>query len=111
MLSEFLAPDHFRLQAFNTGEAGLVGLQKQEFDLAILDIMLPGMNGIEVLKEIRKTSDIPVIMLSAVTASSFRHFLTMLNAQQAEPVPEPDHYLEKPVDHDQLIQLVRDTIG
>jgi DNA-binding response OmpR family regulator len=65
MLSEFLAPDHFRLQAFNTGEAGLVGLQKQEFDLAILDIMLPGMNGIEVLKEIRKTSDIPVIMLTA----------------------------------------------
>ena len=32
-------------------------------------------------------------------------------AQQAQPVPEPDHYLEKPVDHDQLIQLVRDTIG
>ena len=65
MLSEFLAPDHFRVDAFTTGEAGLAGLQEKNFDLAILDIMLPGMNGIDVLKEIRKTSDIPVIMLTA----------------------------------------------
>ena len=53
MLSEFLAPDHFRLQAFNTGEAGLVGLQKQEFDLAILDIMLPKRDGFSVIEEMR----------------------------------------------------------
>lgn len=65
MLGEFLAPDHFRLQAYTTGEAGLAGLQQHDFDLAILDIMLPGMNGIDVLREIRKISDIPVIMLTA----------------------------------------------
>jgi two-component system response regulator CpxR len=65
MLSEFLAPDHFRVTASTTGEAGLDCLKEKDFDLVILDIMLPGMNGIDVLKEIRKTSDIPVIMLTA----------------------------------------------
>ena len=65
MLSEFLAPDHFRLHACTSGEAGLAALWEGDFDLAILDIMLPGMNGIDVLREIRKKSNIPVIMLTA----------------------------------------------
>jgi len=40
-------------------------LQEESWDLLILDIMLPGMSGIDVLKEIRKSSDIPIIMLTA----------------------------------------------
>lgn len=65
MLGEFLAPDHFRLHAFTSGEAGLERLGERDFDLVILDIMLPGMSGIDVLKALRKSSDIPVIMLTA----------------------------------------------
>jgi two-component system response regulator CpxR len=65
MLREFLAPDHFRLSACGSGEEGLEALQGDRFQLVILDIMLPGMSGIDVLKEIRKASDIPVIMLTA----------------------------------------------
>jgi DNA-binding response OmpR family regulator len=65
MLCEFLAPDHFRLNACNSGEQGLASLKSGQFELVILDIMLPGMSGIDVLKEIRKTSDNPVIMLTA----------------------------------------------
>ncbi|MFC7687049.1 response regulator transcription factor [Ureibacillus sp. GCM10028918] len=47
------------------GEHALDLLGKQHFDLVVLDIMLPGLFGTEVCKEIRKTSDIPIIMLSA----------------------------------------------
>ncbi len=65
MLREFLAPDHFELQACLNGEDGLRELQSGEFDLLILDIMLPGMSGIDVLREIRPRSDIPIIMLTA----------------------------------------------
>lgn len=65
MLCEFLAPDHFKLNACTSGEQGLTSLKGGQFELVILDIMLPGMSGIDVLKEIRKTSDIPVIMLTA----------------------------------------------
>lgn len=65
MLSEFLAPDHLNLTADHDGESGLKSLQAGSFDLLILDIMLPGMNGLEVLKQLRKFSEIPVIMLTA----------------------------------------------
>ena len=65
MLKEFLAPDHLDVSARLSGEEGLQALEDEAWDLLILDIMLPGMNGIDVLKQIRQDSDIPVIMLTA----------------------------------------------
>ena len=65
MLSEFLAPDHLKLTARHSGEDGLQALANNNFDLLILDFMLPGMSGLDVLKELRQKSDIPVIMLTA----------------------------------------------
>jgi two-component system response regulator CpxR len=65
MLSEFLAPDHLKLTACHSGEDGLQTLAANNFDLLILDFMLPGMSGLDVLKELRQKSDIPVIMLTA----------------------------------------------
>ncbi len=65
MLSEFLAPDHFRVTARTSGEAGLEALESATFDLIILDIMLPGMSGLDVLQQVRKNRDLPIIMLTA----------------------------------------------
>lgn len=65
MLKEFLAPDHLDVSARLSGEDGLQALQEETWDLLILDIMLPGMSGIDVLKEIRRSSEVPVIMLTA----------------------------------------------
>ena len=65
MLKEFLAPDHFDVSVCLSGEDGLRAVQNDDFELLILDIMLPGMSGIDVLREIRQSSDIPIIMLTA----------------------------------------------
>ena len=65
MLGDFLAPDHLELTACLNGEDGLVALEEGAFELLILDIMLPGMSGLDVLKKLRLRSDIPVIMLTA----------------------------------------------
>jgi DNA-binding response OmpR family regulator len=65
MLSEFLAPEHMAVTVCLTGEEGLGMLRSTSFNLVILDVMMPGMNGIDVLKELRRSSDIPVIMLTA----------------------------------------------
>ncbi len=65
MLEEFLAPDHIDLSARHSGEDGLEALGDGDYDLLILDIMLPGMSGIDVLKQVRQTSDIPIVMLTA----------------------------------------------
>ena len=47
------------------GREGLQLAEQGQFDLMLLDIMLPGLNGLEVLRRLRKTSDLPVIMLTA----------------------------------------------
>jgi two-component system response regulator CpxR len=65
MLMDFLAADHLTLTASNTGENGLQAFAQGEFDLLILDIMLPGISGLDVLKTIRQKSNVPVIMLTA----------------------------------------------
>jgi two-component system response regulator CpxR len=65
MLTDFLKPDRLELTVCGSGEDGLQQLATDSFDLVILDIMLPGMSGLDALKEIRRSSEIPVIMLTA----------------------------------------------
>jgi len=65
MLRDFLAPDHLALTACLNGEDGLKKLDTGNYELLILDIMLPGISGLDVLKRLRQQSDIPVIMLTA----------------------------------------------
>ena len=48
-----------------TGEAGLVALREETWDLVILDLNLPGIDGFQVLQELRKTTQIPVVIVSA----------------------------------------------
>ena len=47
------------------GRTGLELAEKEHFDLILLDVMLPGLNGIEVLRRIRRVSSVPIIMLTA----------------------------------------------
>jgi two-component system response regulator CpxR len=65
MLGDYFATDRLELVVSTSGEDGLQKLAAGDFDLLILDIMLPGLSGLEVLQRIRRTSDVPVIMLTA----------------------------------------------
>ena len=65
MVSDYLAIDHLKVTLANSGESGLIAFKTNNFDLLILDIMMPGMSGLDVLKSIRQTSNVPVIMLTA----------------------------------------------
>ncbi len=65
MLKEFLTPERFEITACLSGEDGLELLRMRDFKLLILDIMLPGMSGMDVLRQVRQDNDIPVIMLTA----------------------------------------------
>ncbi len=65
MLSEFLAADRLDVTVCKTGEEGVETFAAADFELLILDIMLPGMSGLDVLKNIRQQSQVPVIMLTA----------------------------------------------
>lgn len=65
MLSELLVTDHLHVTVCHTGEDGIETFASGDFELLILDIMLPGMSGLDVLKKIRQRSQVPVIMLTA----------------------------------------------
>jgi len=60
-----LAHEGYLVDIASDGEAGLSLLQNGKYDLALLDIMLPGIDGVEITKRVRETSFIPIIMLTA----------------------------------------------
>jgi two-component system response regulator CpxR len=65
MLSDYFVADRLELGISTSGEEGLKKFAAEHFDLLILDIMLPGLSGLEVLQRVRRESDVPVIMLTA----------------------------------------------
>ena len=65
LVSLYLTKECFGTKIANDGEAALAAAKAYQPDLVLLDIMLPGIDGYEVLRELRKTSSIPVILLSA----------------------------------------------
>ena len=65
LVDEFLSSQHFEVITMHTPEEGLDFLKKNEVAIIILDIMLPGMDGFQVLRKIREELSTPVIMLTA----------------------------------------------
>jgi DNA-binding response OmpR family regulator len=65
LVRDYLEPMGYAIDAAHTGPDGLEKAQSENFHAIILDLMLPGMDGFEVLKKLRHTSDIPVLMLTA----------------------------------------------
>lgn len=66
VVGDFLAQKAFRVLAVESGEEALALLEKERVDAVVLDILLPGMDGIEVLRRIKwKDPDLPVIMVTA----------------------------------------------
>lgn len=65
LVSEYLGVEGFQTEVVNDGASGLDAALSGKYDLAILDVMLPKMNGFEVLKNLRQDSRLPVLMLTA----------------------------------------------
>src|SRR5450631_443446 len=65
LLSEYLEPEGFTVEAVHDGKQGITTACERDFDLIVLDVMLPGDNGFEVLRQIRTKKDTPVVMLTA----------------------------------------------
>src|SRR5258706_1774280 len=65
LVSEYLSVEGFEISCVNDGETGLERALSGEYDMAILDVMLPKMNGFDVLRNLREESKLPVIMLTA----------------------------------------------
>ncbi|CAK8725091.1 hypothetical protein KKHLCK_15840 [Candidatus Electrothrix laxa] len=65
LVADYLEPMGYEVEAAHNGARGLKMIKVGEYHAAILDVMMPEMDGFEVLKQLRQESDIPVLMLSA----------------------------------------------
>ncbi|WP_156008923.1 response regulator transcription factor [Streptococcus ruminantium] len=81
VLAEFLKEHQYEIVSCLDGQKALEYFETEKFDLIILDIMVPNVSGLDILKKIRKTSQVPVIMLIAMDDEytqlvSFNHLIS-----------------------------------
>ena len=98
LMEEFFATHDLPLSTAHDGERGLARALDGSYDLIILDVMLPVMDGFEVLRQIRRRSAVPVIMLTARTEHDDRIQGLNLGA---------DDYLNKPFSPDELLARIQ----
>ena len=98
LVSEYLSAEGFETEAVHSGNEGLAKAKNGDYDLAVLDVMLPGMNGFEVLRTLRESSDLPVLMLTARGDDNERIIGLEIGA---------DDYLPKPFNPRELLARMR----
>lgn len=98
LIALYLTKECFEVKIVNDGEEALSEFQSFRPDLIILDLMLPGIDGYQVCREIRHNSDVPIIMLSAKGETFDKVLGLELGA---------DDYMIKPFDSKELVARVR----
>lgn len=98
LLTDYLQGESFVISTVHNGAAGAEVAITEQHDLVVLDVMLPGMNGFDVLRKIREQSRIPVIMLTARGDDIDRIVGLELGA---------DDYLPKPFNPRELVARIR----
>ncbi len=98
MLDDYLAGNGFAVRRAATGEAGLAEIGRQAPDAVVLDVMMPGIDGLETCRRIRAVSDVPVLMLTAKGDETDRIVGLELGA---------DDYLPKPFNPRELLARLK----
>jgi len=100
LISDFLIRDNFEVESAKNGKLALdsISKEKKHFQLIVLDVMLPDISGIELCKEIRKISTIPIIMLTARSEDIDKIIGLEVGA---------DDYLTKPFNPKELIARIK----
>jgi two-component system phosphate regulon response regulator PhoB len=96
------------------GVEGMGKVREDKPDLIILDILMPKESGIRMYRELKTdepSKDIPVIVLSAIAPKSFFRSQKVLDEFSGQSVPEPEAYIEKPEEPEELIELMKKLLG
>lgn len=98
MLADYLAQEGLAVRRAADGESGLQALAREEPDIVVLDVMMPGIDGLEVCRRIRARGDLPILMLTAKGDETDRIVGLELGA---------DDYLPKPFNPRELLARLR----
>src|SRR6266550_181714 len=98
LIAEYLQAEGFGVDCVHDGESGLQKSKEGDYLLAVLDVMLPGINGFEVLRRVRAVSRLPVLLLTARGEEVDRIVGLEIGA---------DDYLPKPFNPRELVARIR----
>ncbi len=98
LLKEYLVPEGFEVEAVHDSNKGIERALSGEHDFVVLDVMLPGVSGFEVLRALRRTSTVPILMLTARGEDVDRIVGLEMGA---------DDYLPKPFNPRELVARIR----
>ena len=101
LVKEYLNENGFIVSTGNSAEEAKIKLGYFKFDLIVLDVMMPGQNGFELTKEIKKNSNVPIILLTAKGEAESRIEGLELGA---------DDYLGKPFEPKELLLRIKNII-
>jgi len=96
------------------GVEGLQKIKEENPDLVTLDVLMPRGSGIRLYRKLKtdlSLKNIPVIMLTGITLRSFLRSQKTLAEFQGEKVPVPDFYLEKPVEPEELVDAINQSLN
>jgi two-component system response regulator CpxR len=65
LIGDYLEPMGYQIDAAHTGQQGLMMIENEDYHAVILDVMMPGMDGFQTLQQLRRMSDVPVLMMTA----------------------------------------------
>jgi heterodisulfide reductase subunit A len=102
-IRDWLKDAGYEVSVAESGEEALKLIQEKDFGVMVLDLRLPGVNGIDVLRKAKKLK--PEIKSIVITA-----YPTMLTQEEASKLGAID-YLVKPIFPDKLEELIRETLG
>ncbi len=98
LISDFLKRENIKVTWYKSAEEGLTAMEREQFDLILLDIMLPGLDGFEACSVIRQKQDVPILMMSAKTDDRSK----LLGYETGA-----DDYIEKPFSIPVLVAKIR----
>jgi two-component system alkaline phosphatase synthesis response regulator PhoP len=104
-LDELLKPEGYEVRTFSRGKEALKSLDQEEYDLLMLDVIMPEMDGIELCKQIREREDcreIPIVFLTAKSREEDKIQCLEAGANLS---------LSKPISPDKLLEIISDSLG
>jgi len=96
------------------GESGLKKIKAEKPDLVILDVLMPRQSGVRLYRELKTSKalkDVKIIILSGIAKKTFMRSQKALTEFGGAQIPEPEIYLEKPVEPDELANVIKKVLG
>jgi two-component system phosphate regulon response regulator PhoB len=112
-LSTLFETEGYRPLVASDGLEGLQKARQAKPEVIILNVMMPKEGGIQLYRDLKSdpaTKNIPVIMLSGIAKKTFFHSQNVLDRYTGQYLPEPEAYIEKPPEPEELLLLTQNVL-